>query len=93
MTRLFFYLMAAVFMMMGLFGVYLIMAWGITFIDPLWQYPGRAVIDRNGVIYPLLLVFVGIVAYLFYGSFLRHNRGTANGGTVDRMTRAMKDSW
>ena len=96
MTRFLMCMMAAIYMMVGLTGFYMFIMWSYSWIDPLIQYPLRHAVDRNGVILSIIMMIIGVAAYLLYLSFLRHARGTVNKenpSSIDRLTKTLKDSW
>jgi hypothetical protein len=65
--RIFFVAIAYFFMAMGLLGAYLIGAELYQqHIDPLWTYPFHEMMDREGILLPLLYIIVGVCVFLLY---------------------------
>jgi hypothetical protein len=75
-NRIFWHLTAWAFMGLGALGAYLLGMLAFTTFIYERIYPLQWVNDRNGVVYPIMLIIVGAVAFLLYREYLRQEPET-----------------
>jgi membrane protein implicated in regulation of membrane protease activity len=74
LTRIFWTAAAYIFMAFGILGAYLLVAWLYTSYIYERIYPLQSVNDKNGVVFALLLIFIGLKAFFVYRANLRLER-------------------
>jgi len=94
MNRLVWTLMAYAFMAIGLMGTYLFsMLVYTSFVEKI-AYPFEHINHRNGILYPVICMIVGAIAFLLYRAFLKMEREERAGlRASNRIVSTMRDTY